>query len=380
MIGRDWDHYPEAVSSQPHVAFNDLTSLAQTTDRDALLRVLESGWLILGNEVREFERAWAARCGVEDAVGVGNGLDAIEIGLRALGIGPGDEVITTPMTAVATVLGVLRAGATPVLADIDPDTALLDMRSVERCVTPKTRAVLLVHLYGQVRNMERWSTWCQQRDLVLLEDCAQSHDACEANTRAGSWGAFGAFSFYPTKNLGAAGDAGALVTSDAQVAETARSLRNYGQSNRYEHPLAGLNSRLDEMQAAILSARLPRLAGWTQRRQAIADLYRAGIDNPAVSLLAPPLSRASHVHHLFVVLSPQRDDLQQHLASAGVETLIHYPIPAHRQPSLAGLRRDPMGLAAAEEHAMRCLSLPCAPHLSDEEVHRVIDAVNAFTH
>jgi dTDP-4-amino-4,6-dideoxygalactose transaminase len=366
------------MSARETVAFNDFAGADFTEELAAVRRVLESGWLILGNEVRAFEEAWAARCGVGNAVGVGNGLDAIEIGLRGLGIGPGDEVITTPMTALATILGILRAGATPVLADIDPLTGLLDPMSVERCVGPKTRAVLLVHLYGQMREMQRWIALCEAHDLLLLEDCAQSHDAQFDGMRGGAWGSFGAYSFYPTKNLGAAGDAGALVTKDGELADLARSLRNYGQSNRYEHPLIGLNSRLDEVQAAILAARLPRLGNWTTRRREIAERYRSEICNPAVTLLAQPSSPENHVYHLFVVLTENRSSLAIHLAEQGIESLIHYPIPAHRQVLFRDLKRDSNGLTQADSHASMCLSLPCAPHLSDTETTRVIDAVNAF--
>jgi dTDP-4-amino-4,6-dideoxygalactose transaminase len=366
------------MAARKTVVFNDFAGADFSEEFAAIQRVLESGWLILGNEVHAFEQAWAARCGVGYAVGLGNGLDAIEIGLRGLGIGPGDEVITTPMTAVATILGILRAGATPVLADIDPLTGLLDPVSVERCVGPKTRAVLVVHLYGQMREMQRWSALCEAHDLLLLEDCAQSHDAEFDGLRGGAWGSFGAYSFYPTKNLGAAGDAGALVTEDGDLADLARSLRNYGQSNRYEHPLTGLNSRLDEVQAAILSARLPRLGNCTARRRQIAERYRSEIFNPAVTLLAPPNSPENHVHHLFVVLAENRNSLAAHLAEQGIQSLIHYPIPAHRQASLAELKRDTHGLDKAETHASTCLTLPCAPHLSDTETARVIDAVNAF--
>lgn len=366
------------MPSPPVVAFNDFSSIHSPDGLDAVSRVLESGWLVLGNEVRAFESAWANRCGVSHAVGVGNGLDAIEIGLRALGIGVGDEVITTPMTAVATVLGILRAGATPVLADIDPQTALLDPASVEQCISPATKAVLLVHLYGQVRQMAQWADLCAAYEILLLEDCAQAHDASDSGRAAGAWGVFGAFSFYPTKNLGAAGDGGAVVTDDANLANAARSIRNYGQTNRYEHPLFGFNSRLDEIQAAILSERLPRLADWTNRRREVAERYQSEIRNTAVTPLAPPVDPLNHVHHLFVVLSEHRDALQAHLEERGVQSLIHYPIPAHHQRALTGIRADVNGLNAAESHASRCLSLPCAPHLTDDDVTRVVDAVNDF--
>lgn len=366
--------------SQPDIVrFNDFTSTDTRAELAAVDNVLRSGWYVLGPQVTAFEQQWARRCDAEHAVGVGNGLDAIEIGLRSLGIGPGDEVITTPMTAVATILGVLRAGATPVLADIDPTTGLLSPEGAARCVTGATKAVMPVHLYGQMRGMQRWSEFCTHHGLALIEDCAQSHDASDGGRKGGRWGEFGAYSFYPTKNLGAVGDAGALVTDSDTIASIARSLRNYGQTDRYVHSRNGMNSRLDELQAAILSTRLQHLSEWTERRRTIANAYREGISNPDVDLLAPPIHQENHVYHLFVVLTDRRTELMSHLSELGVETLIHYPIPAHLQEPLRGVKLDPIGLTNAEGHAERCLSLPCAPHLSDVEVERVIDAVNSFS-
>lgn len=344
----------------------------------ALDRVLRSGWYVLGNEVKAFEAAWAERCGVSHAVGVGNGMDAIEIGLRALGIGEGDEVITTPMTAFATVLAILRAGAYPVLADIDPHTALLDPVSVARCIGSRTKAVLLVHLYGQAREMERWTALCEKHGIALLEDCAQSHLARWNGKAAGSFGSFGAYSFYPTKNLGALGDAGALVSADAELAQCAAVLRNYGQSVRYHHTELGLNSRLDELQAALLLVRLERLDGFTERRRQIAKAYLERISNPHIRVLAQPVQTESHVYHLFVLTCNERDRLARHLQSAGVETYVHYPVPVHCQPPCKELRRDPNGLAMAELHASVCLSIPCHPQMNDADVSTVIDALNAF--
>ena len=350
--------------------------------RDAMLvaarRVLESGWYVLGDEVRNFEQQWAASCGVEYGVGVGNGMDAIEIALRASNIGPGDEVITTPMTAFATVLAILRAGATPVLADIDSSTALLSLRSTEQCLSASTKAVVLVHLYGQVRQMGKWVDFCQQKGIALIEDCAQSHLAKRHGQVAGSFGRAGAYSFYPTKNLGAAGDAGMLVTDDAGLAQHASQLRNYGQSVRYQHPEIGLNSRLDEKHAAMLAVRLEYLQEYTERRQAIADLYRSGIENPQVKLLAEPEEPAAHVYHLLVVICGKRDALQTHLHANEIQSLIHYPIPIHRQESCPEIARDPAGLSASENHATTCLSLPCHPQMTDAEVDTVIMAVNSF--
>ena len=344
----------------------------------AVERVLRSGWYVLGNEVKAFEAAWARRCGTGHCVGVGNGMDAIEIGLRAMGIGAGDEVITTPMTAFASVLAILRAGASPVLADIDPRTALLDPDSVNRCIGPRTKGVLLVHLYGQVRDMERWTSLCEKHGIALLEDCAQAHLARWNKRIAGTFGKLGAYSFYPTKNLGALGDGGALVTDDAVIAARSAVLRNYGQSERYHHPESGLNSRLDELQAALLSARLDWLDRFTARRAEIAAAYHSRIANPSVQTMAVPLQPGSHVHHLFVLLCEERDRMVEHLRAQDVETLVHYPVPVHFQPPAKGLRCDPRGLEVSERHAARCLSIPCHPQMRDAEVDRVVDAINAF--
>lgn len=341
-------------------------------------RVLRSGGYILGDEVASFEKLWAARCGTAHAIGTGNGLDAIEIGIRALGLAPDAEVVTTSMTAFATVLGIVRAGAVPVLADIDPASALLDAGSVARCIGPRTRAVLLVHLYGQMPTMGPWVKLCADRSLTLIEDCAQAHLARQGGRVAGSFGAWGAYSFYPTKNLGARGDAGALVTNDPKLAGLARSLRNYGQANRDEHARLGMNSRLDELHAAMLSARLEWLDEFTARRREIATRYRAGIRNPHVRLLAPPAESSAHVYHLFVLLCDERDRLAEFLKQRGVESLVHYLVPAHLQPAGRAFRNDPAGLPHSEAHAACCLSVPCHPQMSDADADAVIAALNEF--
>ena len=344
----------------------------------AVSRVLESGWYVLGNEVVAFEKQWASACGVDYAVGVGNGMDAIEIALRALDIGAGDEVITTPMTAFASVLAIIRAGATPVLADIEPDTALLSIESAERCITPKTKSVLLVHLYGQVRQMDAWLDFCAKHGITLIEDCAQAHLATCQGKVAGSFGAVGAYSFYPTKNLGAPGDGGMLVTKNKAIAERAARLRNYGQSVRYHHPELGMNSRLDEIHAAMLAERMRWLPEFTARRRQIADMYRAGINNSFVQLLAAPEEKDAHVYHLFVITCDQREALQAHLLANKVQALIHYPISIHEQEPCHGISRDQHGLGNSERHADICLSLPCHPQMTDADVEVVIAAVNSF--
>jgi dTDP-4-amino-4,6-dideoxygalactose transaminase len=363
------------------ILMNDFTAEPPEL-REAMLtaakRVIESGWYVLGNEVTVFEKQWAAACGLGHGVGVGNGMDAIEIALRALDIGPGDEVITTSMTAFATVLAILRAGATPVLADIDANSALLSLESAQRCLSAKTKAVLLVHLYGQVRGMAAWQAFCKEQDIHLIEDCAQAHLAIWQGKVAGSMGEAGAYSFYPTKNLGSPGDAGMLVTHNAALAERASRLRNYGQSVRYHHPELGMNSRLDEIQAAMLAERMKWLAEFTGRRREIAQAYREGIAHAAVQQLAPPEEHAAHVYHLYVVTCPQRDALQDHLKSHQVQTLIHYPMPVQEQEPCRQIKRDPHGLIASERHAAQCLSLPCHPQMTDEDVGTVVAAVNSF--
>jgi dTDP-4-amino-4,6-dideoxygalactose transaminase len=344
----------------------------------AVERVLQSGWYVLGNEVKQFEATWAESCGVNFVVGVGNGMDAIEIGLRALNIGPGDEVITTPMTAFATTLAIIRGGATPVLADIDSETGLLDPSSVERCLSPKTKAILLVHLYGQIKEMQQWLDLSVSSGIYLLEDCAQAHLASWNGNVAGSFGAWGAYSFYPTKNLGAIGDGGALITNAEGIAQQAQILRNYGQSQRYHHPELGLNSRLDEIQAALLCTRLAWLEEFTARRRQIAKSYYAGINTPKIQLMAQPLHEENHVYHLFVVRCNQRDHLSAYLTEKGISNLSHYPIPVHHQKPCRGLKCDPAGLAVAEQHALQCLSIPCHPQISDLDLEKVIEVINAY--
>jgi len=363
------------------ILMNDFKSEPDELRRQELAaaeRVFCSGQFILGNEVQEFEEAWAKFCGAKFCAGVANGTEAIELGLRALNIGPGDEVITTPMTAIATVVAIMHAGATPVLADIDLATALLDPISVERCLTLQTKAILLVHLYGQVRDMEPWIALCKKTKIYLLEDCAHAHGAVSGGQHAGTAGTWGAFSFYPTKNLGAKGDAGALITNSEEIGIRTKSLRNYGTTKRYEHPDTGLNSRLDEVQAAILSTRLNWLERFNARRREIAQKYFDKIDNAKTELLSLPVEDENHVYHLFVVRCAERNRLAHFLREHGIETLIHYPIPAHRQGCCKSVRTDPRGLANAESHAQQCLSLPCHPQLREEDVEMIVATINQF--
>ena len=362
------------------ILMNDFTREPEALKQamvQACERVIRSGWYVLGPEVEAFEQEWAAACGTRFGVGVGNGMDAIEIALRCLDIGPGDEVITTSVTAYATALAIVRAGATPVIADIDPNTGLMSMESVQRCLSPRTRAVVLVHLYGQVCHMSQWLAFCNSHGIQLIEDCAQSHLAKEDGKTAGSFGVASAFSFYPTKNLGAVGDAGMLLTSDATVAQKAKMLRNYGQADRYHHDLSGLNSRLDEIHAAMLRARLPFLQQWTEKRQAIASLYNQDLQGTTLQPLRHPTTSDSHVYHLYVAKTAHRDQVRELLSKAGVQTQIHYPVATQLQKALTSLgtvRTDPTGLGHSQAFTGQCLSLPCHPWLTDEEVTAIVQA------
>lgn len=344
----------------------------------AIKRVIDSGWYVLGDEVKEFETQWSNTCGVKYTIGVGNGMDAIEIILRSLNIGPGDEVITTAMTAFPTVLAIYRAGAVPVIADIDYETALLSISSVKSCVNDKTKAVILVHLYGQVKNVMQWKKFCDDKGLFLIEDCAQSHLASENDMYAGSFGVAGAYSYYPTKNLGAVGDAGSIVTNDNDIAGKAMILRNYGQNKRYYHPEIGLNSRLDEIQAAILIERLRWLKKFTELRKNIASLYNEFINNKYIEKLTPPDDYDSHVYHLYVVRTKKRKQFQEYLNKNNIQNLIHYPVPIHKQLSTSGIKISPEGLGNSELHADYCISLPCHPQMTNSDANRVVDVVNSF--
>ena len=342
--------------------------------RAAIDRVIERGWFVLGPEVSAFEQEFAGASGAAHAVGVGTGTDAIALILRALGIGGGDEVITSPLSAAYSALAIIMAGARPVFADIDPQRATIDPERIAERVGPRTRAILPVHLYGQAADMAAIERVAARHNLAIVEDCCQAHLATSDARPVGTIGVAGAFSFYPTKNLGAFGDGGAIVTNDRALADRVRRLRNGGQSDRYHHQEPGINSRLDDLQAAVLRARLPRLQGWTQRRRALAARYRTRLAGAPVELL--PERDPGHVYHLFVVTTGDRDALQAHLAARGIETLIHYPVPIPRQPALLGQRPDDCPVAA--RMCGRILSLPLHPALRDDEVDEIAAAVHAF--
>jgi dTDP-4-amino-4,6-dideoxygalactose transaminase len=354
------------------VPFLALTPGEDAADvRAAIDRVIARGWFVLGPELEAFETEFAAASGARHAVGVGTGTDAIALALMALGIGPGDEVITSPLSAAYSALAVIMAGARPVFADIDPGRLTIDPRLVEQAITPKTRAILPVHLYGQPADMAALAEIAARHRLLLVEDCCQAHLATSGGTPVGTFGAAGAFSFYPTKNLGALGDGGAIITNDADMAAKLRRLRNGGQTTRYHHGEFGVNSRLDEMQAAVLRARLPRLAAWTRTRRALAARYRGGLAGAPIDV--PREHDAGHVYHLFPILTPARDALQARLAGAGVETLIHYPVAIPDQPALASTSPAPCPIATRA--AAELLSLPLHPALEPDAVDAVVRLV-----
>lgn len=349
--------------------------------RAAAERVLGGGAYILGREVEAFEREWARFCGVSSCAGVANGTDALALALVASGaVRPGrrDEVITAPLSAGYTALGVLNAGGVPTFSDIDPETFTLDPRALERALTPRTRAVVPVHLYGRMTDMEAVCDFASRRGLVVVEDAAQAQGARLVRRRAGAWGHAAAFSFYPTKNLGAYGDGGAVTSDDAQLIDRVKELRQGGHPSAMKGRVAGRNSRLDELQAAALRVKLKRLDAWNRKRRRLAGTYHKLLSRRVRQLILPSTGADinSHVFHLYVVRHPERDRLRAHLAARGVETLIHYPAPLHLQ-TLFRRPRQP-ALSSAERLTNEILSLPLYPQLRDEELRAVADAVLEF--
>ena len=343
---------------------------------DAWRRVRDSGWYVLGAEVEAFEREWAAYCGARWCVGVGNGLDALELALRALDVGPGHEVIVPSNTYIATWLAITHAGAVVVPVEPDAATANIDPARVDDAITPRSRAILAVHLYGRTADATALRDVARRRGLALLEDAAQAHGARHAGRRAGALGDVAGWSFYPTKNLGALGDAGAVTTDDEAVADRVRVLRNYGSRRKYENEARGVNSRLDPLQAAFLRAKLRRLDDWTTRRRAVARRYAEALADTPDLLLPPPDDEACW--HLYVVRHPRRDALRAHLLARGVETLVHYPIAPHRSGAYADAGFAPDAFPIARALADTVLSLPMGPHLSTEQQQRVVDAMRSF--
>jgi dTDP-3-amino-3,4,6-trideoxy-alpha-D-glucose transaminase len=361
------------TATDRRVPFNVLAPGVQAMRSEldaALKRVLDSGWFLMGPELEGFERQFAAYHGAGvQAVGVGSGTDALTIGLRALGIQPGDEVLVTANAGVPPVAALVAAGARPVYCDVDPSTQVLDPWEIDRHAGPHTKAILVVHLYGQPAPMDAILERAKKRGLKVLEDCAQAHGARYQGRLVGTLGDAAAFSFYPTKNLGALGDAGALLTADPDVADRARLLRMYGWRTRYVSEIHSTVSRMDEIQAAILSARLAHLDEWNATRRRLAERYRSQL--PGTVELPP----GDGVFHLFVIKSRARDALKAHLAANGVGTDVHYPVPVHRQKPYADSR---IALPVTERLANQVLSLPIYPQLSEADVDYVAEVVRAY--
>ena len=342
----------------------------------AVHRVLESGWFILGKEVEAFEKEFARYIGCNYCVGVASGTDAIALSLMALDIGKGSEVITTDMTAFPTIAGIMQAGASPVVADISYDDGLIDTKEIEKKITPHTRAVVPVHLYGQSCNMDAVREIARKYDLRIVEDCAQSVGATFGKNKTGSIGDMGAFSFYPTKNLGAYGDAGAVTTADETLYKKLMELRNYGQRVRYYHDQFGINSRLDEMQAAILRVKLNHLDPWNKKRRQHAAYYQTHLKS--VSCLKEN-AYGIPVYHLFVIRTPARDRMIDYLKSKGIQTLIHYPVPIHKQKAFPGKENQhDKTFPRTERFAGEIVSIPIYPELSEENREKIVRVIDGF--
>ena len=340
----------------------------------AIRRVLDSGWYLLGPELEAFETEWAAWCGAKHTVGVSNGLDAMHLVFRAWGIGKGDEVIVPSNTYIASWLAVTMAGADPVPVEPEWETCLINPQAIEAAITPRTKAIMAVHLYGHPCHMESILEIARRHDLKVIEDAAQAHGAEIEGKRVGSHGDAVAWSFYPSKNLGALGDAGAVTTNDGSLANAIKTLRNYGSAKRYVNEYAGFNNRLEEIHAAVLRVKLAKLHEWTQRRETLAQNYQEAFAD--FSLTLPLVQRnTKHAWHLYTIRHPRRDAIREHLEARGIGTLIHYPIPPHRQKAYANHSVSSQSYPIAEKIHSEILSLPLGPHLTTSDQAQVIDAV-----
>ena len=363
----------------PFLSLKEVNARHADELKAAAARVIDSGWYVLGDEVAAFEREFAEYCGVRHAVGVGNGLDALSLilrGYKELGlIAEGDEVIVPANTFIASFLAITESRLIPVPVEPDPATFNMDPTGVEAAIGPRTRAIMAVHLYGQLADMSALTALARQHNLLLIEDAAQAHGAMSGGRKAGAFGDAAAFSFFPAKNLGALGDAGAVVTDNPMLADRIAALRNYGSDVKYHHLFQGINSRLDEMQAAMLRVKLKYLDEDTAWRRRVARRYRDGIRHPHIQL--PDVAREEqHVWHLFVVRCSRRDALQQHLQAHGIQSQVHYPVPPHRQPAYVALHDAHLPLT--ERLHDEVLSLPMGPTLCDASVEQVIEACQAF--
>ncbi len=361
------------------IPFNDFRAEAKTRHQpltQAFQRVLKSGWYILGTEVTQFEQEFAKYLDTRHCIGVANGLEALQIALMSLNIGPGDEIITTPLSAVATTLAVLAIGATPIFVDVD-DHGLIDAQKIESAITKKTRAILPVHLYGQSVDLSTIKQLCQKYHLYLVEDAAQAHGTTFKNQKVGTFGSLSCFSFYPTKNLGALGDGGAIVTNSSKLATNCRQIRNYGEKTRYQHLRYGLNSRLDELQAAFLRTKLKNLDSSNEKRRLLAKRYIQNLSkNPSVKIVTTNFDHSSM--HLFVIRTPNRNQLQQFLTQNHIQTLIHYPTLIPDQPFLRKKYQSAI-LPNARTFVKEILSLPCHPYLTTADIDYICTKIHQFT-
>jgi dTDP-4-amino-4,6-dideoxygalactose transaminase len=372
---------PKAGDSATRVPFTRLDNgdpqlLAEL--QEVVARVSRDAAFTLGEEVEGFEREFASWCETEHAVGVSSGTAALELALRGLGIGPGDEVIVPTNSFIATAEAVSAAGATPLLVDVDPHTALLTAQIVESALTPRTRCVIPVHLYGRTVEMAPLLSLCQAKDIFVVEDTCQAHGARYRGRPVGSLGDAGCFSFYPTKNLGAWGDGGAVVTNNSNLDAQLRLLRSHGEATRHHHELPARTDRLDALQAAILRVKLGRLDEANQRRRLAGNALREALSHSPVTPPPPAVADSDHVFHLFVVRTPQRDMLREHLDANGVSSAIHYPTPIHLQPAYADLGLQPGSLPVAEQLAAESCSLPIFPTIEDREIEQIAAAVASF--
>jgi len=363
----------------PFLSLKDLNDSFQPELNQALCRVANAGWYLLGNEVKIFEQAFAEYCGVKHCIGVANGLDALILIFRAykeLGfMNDGDEVIVPANTYIASILAISANNLTPILVEPDEKTFTIDPSHIEKSVSVRTKAILTVHLYGQISLMNEINTIARKHNLKVIEDSAQSHGAMYNGKRSGNLGNASGFSFYPGKNLGCLGDGGAVTTNDDLLAQTIRSLANYGSQQKYVNQFKGLNSRLDEIQAVVLSVKLPRLDADITRRREIASAYLEGITNTAIELPFVTLAEG-HVWHLFVIRCKERDRLQAYLSENGIQTLIHYPIPPHKQEAYAEWNH--LSFPITEQIHHEVLSIPMSPLMKQEHVLLIIKAINAF--
>jgi dTDP-4-amino-4,6-dideoxygalactose transaminase len=341
----------------------------------AIQRVLDKGWYLLGQEITDFEIAFAEFCGVKNCIGVGNGLDALTLIIKAYGFGPGDEIIVPSNTYIATILAISQNGCTPVLVEPDINTYNINPDLIEAAITPKTKAIMVVHLYGQAVEMEKVWAIAQKYNLKVIEDSAQAHGAMYQGRRTGSLSDASGFSFYPGKNLGCLGDGGAVTTNDDELAKRVRALRNYGSEIKYQHLFKGVNSRLDEIQAAMLSVKLKYLDQDNQKRRSVARFYRENIVNSQI-VLPQVKNEESHVWHIFAVRCARRNELQKYLSDNGIGTQIHYPIPPHKQQAYS--EWNELSLPIAEQISREELSLPMSPILTQQEMEYVVERINQF--